>query len=78
MPKVKNPALAGQTLNVAGKVIALDAEGVADVTAEQAEILAQLEGYEIEAAKTEAPKAEPKKAEAKKAEPKKADATEKE
>lgn len=54
MPKVTNEALAGQAIKVAGTRIEFDGAGVAQVADEQAAILAQLDGYTVEA---EAPKA---------------------
>ena len=83
MPKVTNEALSGQALKVAGTRVEFDAAGVAQVSAEAAAVLAQLEGYtvEAEAAKAEAPKAaEPavEKKPAKKPSDKKASAQDKE
>lgn len=56
MPKVKHIALTGHTINVAGALLSLDANGEAEATAEQAEILAQLDGWEVLGAETLAPK----------------------
>lgn len=79
MPKVTNEALAGQAVKVAGTRVAFDAAGVADVSSEIAAVLAQLEGYSVEAEAVKAV-AEPvvEKKPAKKSAEKKAPAQDKE
>lgn len=57
MAKIKNSGLAGLTVNIAGEVVAFDGDGVAEVNAEQLEIVTQLEGYEVVEGAAEAPKA---------------------
>jgi hypothetical protein len=47
MPKIKNEVLAGQALWALDALITLDAEGLAEVTAAQAEYLAQVPGYTV-------------------------------
>jgi hypothetical protein len=47
MPKITNDVLAGQAIQVLDALITLDDEGHAEVTAEQAEHLAQIPGYTI-------------------------------
>lgn len=77
MLKVTNEGLAGRAVKVAGTRVEFDAAGVAQVSAEVAEVLAQLEGYVVEAAvKTEEPLVEKKPA--KKSADKKASAQDKE
>lgn len=70
MPKVINPGLAGRVIGAAGARVEFDADGVAVVTAEQAELLGQIEGNTViaDAAPKKAPEA-PKVVEAPKAEP---------
>lgn len=50
MPKVFNEALAGKKIVTSEGAAEFDAAGVADATAEVAAVLAQLEGYTVEAA----------------------------
>lgn len=49
MPKVTNESLANQAVKVAGTRVEFDAAGVAQVSAEVAAVLVQLDGYVVEA-----------------------------
>jgi hypothetical protein len=49
MPKVTNEGLAGRLVMVVDGLVEFDAMGVAMVSPEQADVLAQLEGYQVEA-----------------------------
>jgi hypothetical protein len=60
MPKVKNENVAGRPVRVIDSLVDFDSDGIATVSDEQAEVLAQIPGYEILEAKPEAKKADKK------------------